>query len=274
MKNCTDNTAYNLAKLAAEKIQNITKIKQYKVAIILGSGWQDSINHNYNKIRISTIKTKVPGFYRSSVSGHRNEIISLQIKNNNVIVFGSRQHYYQKRCINNAVHPIQTAHALGSKLIILTSGVGSLMETWKPGKVVLIKDHINFTCKSPIKNSNFLDLSNLYCYQSRRIIKQSYPLIQEGIYIQVTGPNYETPSEILMMKQLGAQVVGMSLALEAIMAHALSMKVIGLSLITNIASGLQNKYKKLNHLDTLNIGNQHKRHLTQLISSILTNVQI
>lgn len=120
---------------------------------------------------------------------------------------------------------------------MLTNGCGGLREGMTPGQPVLISDHLNLTASSPVVGANFIDLTDLYSPRLRALCKEIDPSLEEGVYAQFTGPHYETPAEIRMARTLGADLVGMSTALESIAAREAGAEVLGISLVTNLAAG-------------------------------------
>ena len=136
------------------------------------------------------------------------------------------------------VHGIRTAAAAGCNTLVLTNGCGGLNEDWTPGTPVLIKDHINLTAASPLEGATFVDLTDLYSARIRGLAREVDSSLDEGVYAQFTGPHYETPAEVQYAKRIGADLVGMSTALEAIAGRHAGMEVFGISLVTNLAAGI------------------------------------
>jgi purine-nucleoside phosphorylase len=164
------------------------------------------------------------------------------------------------------VHSVRTAAATGAKIMVLTNGAGGIRETWKPGLPVLISDHINLTADSPLEGATFVDLTDLYAQRLRDIARTVDPDLDEGVYCQFRGPHYETPAEVQMAKIIGGHIVGMSTALEAIAARQAGMEVLGFSLITNLAAGIQKT--PLSHEEVIEAG----REAEPVISSLLARV--
>lgn len=175
-----------------------------------------------------------------------------------------RTHLYEGKGVEAVVSPIYEAHRQGIKTLILTNAAGSL--TRQPGEIVLIKDHINLTATSPLDGFKFVDMSDTYSKRLRSLVQASQAL-PEGIYAQFRGPQYETPAEVQMAGILGADLVGMSTALEAIAARALGIEVIGLSLVTNWAAGI--KPYTLDHSEVLAIAEMSKHRLHATLSQII-----
>jgi purine-nucleoside phosphorylase len=150
--------------------------------------------------------------------------------------------------------------------MVLTNGAGGIRHTWKPGQPVLISDHINLTGDTPLEGATFIDLTDLYSMRLRDLARMIDPTLDEGVYCQFHGPQYETPAEVQMVKSFGGHIVGMSTALEAIAARQAGMEVLGFSLITNMAAGIQTT--PLSHAEVLEAG----RAAEPVISSLLARV--
>jgi purine-nucleoside phosphorylase len=155
-----------------------------------------------------------------------------------VLLFLGRTHLYEGRGVAPVVHGVRTAVAAGVRTVILTNAAGGVNPAYGVGQPVLLSDHINLTAISPLVGATFVDLTDLYSSRLRALAREIDPTLPEGVYAAFPGPHYETPAEIRMCATLGADVVGMSTALEAIAAHAAGAEVVGLSLVTNAAAGV------------------------------------
>ena len=136
------------------------------------------------------------------------------------------------------VHGVRTAAAAGATAIVLTNGCGGLNPAWLPGTPVLIRDHINLTGATPLRGATFLDLTDAYSPRLRALAREVDPSLEEGVYVQFRGPQYETPAEVRMAAAIGGDLVGMSTTLETIAAREAGMEVLGISLVTNAAAGI------------------------------------
>jgi purine-nucleoside phosphorylase len=240
-----------LAAAAAERLATLTGVAKHDVAIVLGSGWTpaaDALGEPTAEIEV----TELPGFLAPAVSGHAGRIRSVSVAGQNVLVFLGRTHLYEGRGVEPVVHGVRVAAAAGAATIVLTNACGGLRPGMKVGDPVLIRDHINLTARSPLVGPRFVDLTDLYAKRLRAIVTEIDPSITDGVYAAFPGPHYETPAEISMVGKLGADLVGMSTALEAIAAHAEGCEVLGISLVTNLAAGLSGE--PLNHLEVLEAG--------------------
>jgi purine-nucleoside phosphorylase len=165
------------------------------------------------------------------------------------------------------VHSVRTAAATGATTMILTNGAGGIKETWRPGTPVLISDHINLTADSPLEGATFVDLTDLYSTRLRSLARSIEPSLDEGVYCQFRGPHYETPAEVQMARIIGGHIVGMSTALEAIAARQAGMEVLGMSLITNLAAGIQKT--PLSHEEVIEAGRTAEPVISALLAKIV-----
>jgi purine-nucleoside phosphorylase len=262
-----DNDPFEIAKQAAEQIREATGIAQHDIALTLGSGWAkaaDLIGET-----VATIPAKdIIGFSAPVVEGHVASIRSIKLPSGKqALVLGARTHYYEGHGVRRVVHGVRTAAATGAKIMILTNGCGGIKQSWKPGTPVLISDHINLTADSPLEGANFVDLTDLYSKRLRDLAKSVDASLDEGIYAQFRGPHYETPAEVQMVKHLGGTLVGMSTALEAIAAREAGMEILGFSLMTNLAAGVQNT--PLSHAEVLEAGREAEPRISALLASII-----
>lgn len=243
--------AQDRAAQAAEVLIELTGVPQHDVAIVLGSGWVsagDALGTTVAEVAM----TQLPHFTSPVVAGHAGRVRSVDADGVRVLVFFGRTHLYEERGVDAVTHGVRTAAAAGCRTIVLTNGCGGLDPSWQPGTPVLIRDHINFTGTSPLHGAHFVDLTDLYSSRLREICKDIDPTLPEGIYGQFRGPMYETPAEIGMLRAMGGTLVGMSTALEAIVARSLGMEILGISLVTNLAAGMSGE--ALNHEEVLAAG--------------------
>jgi len=257
---------FEVAAQAAADIARLTGVEKHDVALTLGSGWgkaADIIGET-----VATIPaTEVTGFSKPALEGHVGTLRSIRTPDGkNVLVIGARTHYYEDHGVRRVVHSVRTAAATGAKIMVLTNGAGGIRETWKPGQPVLISDHINLTADSPLEGATFIDLTDLYSKRLREVARSIDPSLDEGVYTQFRGPHYETPAEVQMAKHIGGHIVGMSTALEAIAAREAGMEILGFSLITNLAAGIQQT--PLSHAEVIEAG----REAEPVISALLARV--
>jgi purine-nucleoside phosphorylase len=257
---------FEVARRAAEDIARLTGVEHHDIALTLGSGWgkaADLIGET-----VATLPaTDVTGFGKPALEGHVGNLRSVRTpRGKHVLVIGARTHYYEGHGVRRVVHSVRTAAATGAGTMVLTNGAGGIKNTWTPGRPVLISDHINLTGDSPLEGATFIDLTDLYSMRLRDVARLVDPTLDEGVYCQFRGPQYETPAEVHMAKTIGGHIVGMSTALEAIAARQAAMEVLGFSLITNMAAGIQTT--PLSHQEVIEAG----RAAEPVISSLLAKV--
>ena len=257
---------FDRAQLAAHVIAERSGVSHHDVAVVLGSGWgsaADAIGEN----AWESPTAQLPNFAASTVPGHDGRVRSVRRGDTNVLLFMGRTHYYENHGVDAVAHPVRTAAAAGCRIIVFTNGAGSLNPSWAPGTPILISDHINFTGASPLRGATFIDLTDLYSTRLRELCLGVDPELNQGVYIQFRGPAYETPAEIRMARTMGADLVGMSTALEAIAARESGMEILGISLVTNLAAGMTGD--ALNHEEVLAHGNASAHRLGDLLATVL-----
>ncbi|MDO4887364.1 MAG: purine-nucleoside phosphorylase [Actinomycetaceae bacterium] len=265
-----DFQAGELAAQAAAVLAERTGVASHDIALTLGSGWgqaADLIGEAVAEVDASDI----PGFSRSAVAGHSGTLRSVRLASGrHALILGARTHYYEGRGVDAVAHGVRTAAAAGARTAILTNGCGSVVPEWGPGTVVLIRDHINLTAASPLSGANFVDLTDLYSPRLREMARRESADLPEGVYAQFPGPHYETPAEVRMAGILGADLVGMSTALEAIAAREAGMEVMGISLVTNHAAGIAPG--GLDHSEVLDAGREAAPRISALLASIISRI--
>ena len=260
------NTA---AKESAALIAQLSGIEQHDIAIVLGSGWVPAAEKIGDQVAEFSV-TDVPHFSAPAVAGHAGRIRSVKVNGKRVLVFLGRTHFYEGKGVDAVTHLVRTAAAAGCETMILTNGCGGLNPEWTPGTPVLIKDHINFTGNSPLHGAHFVDLTDLYSSRLRAMCHEVDPDLPEGVYVQFPGPMYETPAEITMVRNMGGTLVGMSTALEAIVARSLGMEILGISLVTNLAAGMSGE--PLNHEEVLQAGADAAVRMGDLLAKIISRI--
>ncbi|MGW4063334.1 purine-nucleoside phosphorylase [Amycolatopsis sp. NPDC004747] len=252
---------------AASAIAKRTGVDAHDIAVVLGSGWRpaaDVIGECETEIPFA----ELPGFTTPGAVGHGGTIRSLKIGDKHVLVMLGRTHFYEGKGIDPVVHNVRTAAAAGVRTVLLTNAAGGLREGFQVGQPVLIADHLNLTARSPIVGANFVDLTDLYSKRLRDIAREIDPSLEEGVYAGLTGPHFETPAEIRMLRTLGADLVGMSTVLEAIAARAAGVEVFGLSLVTNLAAGMTGE--PLNHQEVLEAGRAAATKMGSLLRELVS----
>jgi purine-nucleoside phosphorylase len=265
-----ENNPFEIAKQAAKQIQEATGISNHDLALTLGSGWAKAADLIGEEVARVDAK-EIIGFSAPAVEGHVATIRSIRLPSGkHALVLGARTHFYEGHGVRRVVHGVRTAAAAGCRTMILTNGAGGIKESWKPGTPVLISDHINLTATSALEGANFVDLTDLYSSRLREIARTVDPSLDQGVYAQFPGPHYETPAEVQMVKTMGGHLVGMSTALEAIAAREAGMEILGLSLMTNLAAGVQKT--PLSHAEVLQAGQEAESRISQLLAEIVSKL--
>ena len=245
------NSASDRARAAAATLADLTGAERHDVAIVLGSGWVPAASR-LGAASAEASVTDLPGFVAPVVTGHSGQIRSCTVGQRRVLIFLGRTHLYEGLGVDPVVHGVRMAAAAGCSTIVLTNAAGGLRADYAVGQPVLIADHLNLTGRSPIVGPTFVDLTDLYSRRLRSLARAVDPSLAEGVYAALPGPHYETPAEIRMLRGMGADLVGMSTAMEAIAARAAGAEVLGISLVTNMAAGITSE--PLDHTEVLQAG--------------------
>lgn len=265
----TASTPQDLAAEAADRLRELTGVERHDIALVMGSGWLPAVDA-LGEATAEVSTTDLPGFAPPAVEGHAGKVRSVRAGDKNLLVFLGRTHLYEDLGVRPVVHGVRTAAAAGCKVAVLTNGCGGLDASWEPGTPVLISDHINLTSTSPIEGAHFVDLTDLYSSRLRRLCRDVDPSLDEGVYVQLRGPHYETPAEIGMVRAIGGTLVGMSTTLEAIAAREAGMEVLGISLVTNLAAGITGE--PLNHEEVLAAGKAAATRMGGLLGAIVPKI--
>ena len=249
----SQSSAVDPTALAAEAADALTAAVggEHDVAVVMGSGWAPAADA-FGAAVASIAIGELPGFAAPTAVGHGGEVRSVRVGDRKVLLFLGRTHLYEGRGVEPVVHGIRTAAAAGVRTVVLTNAAGGLDPDHRVGQAVLISDHLNLTARSPLVGATFVDLTDLYSAPLRALAREIDPSLAEGVYAALPGPHFETPAEIRMLTTLGADLVGMSTALEAIAARAAGVEVLGLSMVTNAAAGITGE--ALDHLEVLAAG--------------------
>lgn len=234
-----------------------------RAALVLGSGLGGFADKLQTVAQVGY--GEISGFPVSTVPGHAGRFVFGYVEGTPVAVMQGRVHYYEGYPMEDVVLPIRVLGALGAKELILTNAAGGISPELASGSLMLITDHITAFVPSPLIGPNeegmgtrFPDMSEVYSKRLQGLARQAAGKkgisLKEGVYVQCTGPNYETPAEIRMFKALGAGAVGMSTACEAMAARHMGLEVCGISCVTNLAAGLSGK--ALNHKEVQEIADR------------------
>ncbi len=248
------------------------------IAIILGSGLGPLANEVENPISIGY--EDIPHFPVSTIPGHEGKLVYGTINGKKVLVMKGRFHYYEGHEMDIVTLHIRVFAKLGIKNLLVTNACGGIRDDLIPGNIMIITDHIGFMMPSPLRGPNldefgprFKDMTEVYNKELRGICKEAAQAtnvpIKEGTYTFFRGPMFESPAEILMLKQLGSSVVGMSTVPEATVARHCGMRTLGLSLITNKAAGLG--ANELDHKEVMETAAQAETNLVKLVKETIRN---
>jgi purine-nucleoside phosphorylase len=296
--------AYAAARASAARLAALSGRDQHDVAVVLGSGWAPAADVLSGPVPAGTVQstpapaipapastgpastappleftvTDLGGFARPTVAGHAGAARSVLMGDLRVLVYLGRTHLYEGHSVDAVVHGVRTAAAAGCKAIVLTNAAGGINPSYQVGQPVLLSDHINLTARSPLGGpeppagygARFVDLTEVYSARLRALATQADPTLASGVYAALPGPHYETPAEIRMLAAAGADMVGMSTALEAIAARHLGLEVLGISLITNPAAGLA--ASALDHVEVIAAGRAAAARIGSLLAQILPGV--
>lgn len=247
-----------------------------QVAVVLGSGlggFAESLSD-----RTAIPFSAIPHFPRSSVQGHSGSLIAGTFKGVPLFVMAGRVHAYEGYGAEEVVFPARVLSTLGVKMLILTNAAGAVNTAFKPGELMILTDHINWTGLNPLAGPEYADLGQRFtdmtegyhpklvaaCEQSARRIGLN---MRKGVYLGLLGPSFETPAEIRMFRTLGADAVGMSTVLECIAANQMGVKVLGISCITNMAAGILPR--KLDHREVMEVGAKVKSVMEELLAEVV-----
>ena len=250
-----------------------------ETAVILGSGLGDFAD----RIQIEqTVSYKdIEGFPVSTVAGHKGRFVFGYVENTQVVIMQGRVHYYEGYPMSDVVLPTRLMGLLGAGKILLTNAAGGVNPSFHPGDLMMITDHITTAVPSPLIGPNidelgtrFPDMSEVYSRRLQDVIrkcaKECGIELKEGIYVQFTGPNYETPAEIRLAQNWGGDAVGMSTACEAMAARHMGMEVCGISCITNMAAGISKE--ALNHAEVQETADRVARSFQKLVEKVIVNM--
>jgi purine-nucleoside phosphorylase len=251
-----------------------------QVAVVLGSGlgaFADTL-----KDQTAIPYADIPGWPQSTAVGHAGKLVVGTIDGFPVAALAGRAHLYEGYTAQQVVYGIRALSKFRIDSIILTNAAGGVNPSYGPGQLVLISDHINLMGQNPLTGPNddalgprFPDMSEAYLKRYRKIAREAGSEIgldlEEGVYAALPGPSYETPAEIRYLRAIGADLVGMSTALEAIAANHAGMKVLGISCVTNYAAGVSDQ--KLDHKEVLQVGERVKDTMVELLRRVLPRLQ-
>lgn len=250
-----------------------------RVAIILGSGlgafaddFEDAVGIPYEDI---------PGFVRSTAQGHAGRLVVGKVDGVPLLAMQGRVHYYEGYSLEEVTFPIRTFNLLGIKTLVLTNAAGGINVQLTQGALMVISDHLNLMGVNPLRGPNddrfgprFPDMTSVYSPELQELVVEEAKAIgvevRRGMYGALSGPSYETPAEIHLLRNLGADAVGMSTVPEAIVARHMGMEVLGISCITNMAAGISDQ--PINHEEVMETGNRVRETFTQLLRRVVAKI--
>lgn len=247
-----------------------------EIALILGSGLGDYADGI--QIETTVDYSEIEGFPVSTVTGHKGRFVFGYVGEVPVVIMQGRVHYYEGYPMTDVVLPTRLMGLLGAKKLILTNAAGGINEHFRPGDFMMITDHIATGVPSPLIGPNleelgprFPDMSEVYSRRIQDMIREAASdcgiSLREGVYVQLTGPNYETPAEVKMCKIWGGDAVGMSTACEAVAARHMGMEIGGISCITNLAAGISKE--KLDHKEVQETADRVSKDFKRLVTKII-----
>ena len=258
---------------AIAAINALTKHKP-SVAIVLGSGLGALADDVQGADRIPY--EKIPGWKRSTAPGHAGQLIIGTLEGKTVAVMKGRLHYYEGYEITEAVFPIRVFRAMGIHTLILTNACGGLNPSYRAGDLMVITDHINFMATNPLRGPNddslglrFPDMVGTYTEDLRTLAHSVDSDLREGVYVAVTGPNYETPAELRMLRRWGADAVGMSTVPEVLVARHASMRILAIATVTDMATGLPGLIDHVTHEEVLAVAEKAGKRLGNVVKGVV-----
>ncbi len=250
-----------------------------RIAVVLGSGlggfaddFEDAVGIPYEDIT---------GFVRSTAQGHAGRLVIGKVDGVPLLAMQGRVHYYEGYSLEEVTFPIRTFSLLGIKTLILTNAAGGINVQLSQGALMVISDHVNLMGNNPLRGPNddrfgprFPDMSAVYAPELQELVVEEAKAIgvevRRGIYGALSGPSYETPAEIHLLRNLGADAVGMSTVPEAIVARHMGMEVLGISCITNMAAGISDE--PINHEEVMATGNRVRETFTELLRRVIAGI--
>jgi len=250
-----------------------------RIAVILGSGlggfaddFDDAVGIPYEDI---------PGFMRSTAQGHAGRLVVGNVDSVPILAMQGRVHYYEGYSLEEVTFPVRTFKLLGIKTLILTNAAGGINVQLTQGALMVLSDHLNLMGDNPLRGPNderfgprFPDMSAVYSHELQELVVEEAKAmgveVRRGIYGALSGPSYETPAEILLLRNLGADAVGMSTVPEAIVARQMGLEVLGISCISNMAAGISDE--PINHEEVMATGDRVRGTFTELLRRVLSAI--
>lgn len=269
---------YERAEHAARVIRARTKLEP-RIALVLGSGLGGFADEFDEAVAVPY--EEIPGFKRSTAQGHAGRLVIGKVDEVPVLAMQGRVHYYEGYSLEEVTFPIRTFKLLGMKTVILTNAAGGINVELSQGTLMVISDHVNLMGDNPLRGPNddrfgprFPDMTAVYSPELQALVVEEAKAIgvevRRGIYGALSGPSYETPAEIHLLRGLGADAVGMSTVPESIVARHMGLEVLGISCITNMAAGISDA--PINHEEVMATGDRVRETFTQLLRRVVNRV--
>ena len=273
------NSIYERAEHAARTVRARWK-EDARLALILGSGLGALADELADSIAIPY--EEIPGFARSTVEGHAGRLVCGRLEDVPVVVMQGRFHFYEGYSLEDVTFPVRAFGLLGIKSLVLTNAAGGINVAFDQGALMLISDHLNLMGTNPLRGANdarfgarFPDMTEVYDREYQEIaIREAHEMgieLRRGVYAALSGPCYETPAEVRMLRALGADAVGMSTAPEAITARHMGLRLLGISCITNMAAGVTDQL--VNHEEVMETGERVRATFAALLRRIIPKLQ-
>ena len=269
---------YERAEHATRVIRSRISVEP-RIALVLGSGLGSFADDFEEAVGIPY--EDIPGFVRSTAQGHAGRLVIGKIDSVPVLAMQGRVHYYEGYSLEEVTFPVRTFGLLGVKTLVLTNAAGGINVQLTQGALMVISDHLNLMGVNPLRGANderfgprFPDMSAVYSPELQELVVDEAKAIgvevRRGIYTALSGPSCETPSEIHLLRNLGADAVGMSTVPEAIVARHMGLEVLGISCITNMAAGISDA--PINHEEVMETGNRVRETFAQLLRRVISAI--
>lgn len=272
------DTLFEKATAAAEFVAARTSLRPH-IGIVLGSGLGAFAEQIEGAAAISF--AEIPHFPQSTVPGHSGRLVIGTIAGTAVAVMQGRVHAYEGYSSEEVTFPVRVLGRMGVRTLVLTNAAGGINPAFRQGQLALIADQINFSGRNPVAGPNderfgprFFDMSEAYSARLRRLAHEAAKSmnldLEEGVYLSVLGPSFETPAEIRAFRTLGSDLVGMSTVQETIAARHIGIEVLGISCVTNMAAGIQ--AEPLSHEEVMETGRQVEARLAELLKRVVAGL--
>ena len=270
------STLYDRVENAARMIRT-RHAQEVAIAVVLGSGLGAFAEELEERVIVRY--EEIPGFALSTVEGHAGRLVIGKAAGVPLVAMQGRFHYYEGYPFEEVVFPIRVFKFLGARTVVLTNAAGGINVEFDKGALMVISDHLNLMGASPLRGphderfgARFPDMTEVYARDLQEmVVEEAHQMgleMRRGIYAALSGPSYETPAEIRMLRTLGADAVGMSTVPEAIVARQMGMRVVGISCITNLASGVVAD-QPIDHSEVIETGRQVRTQFTELLRRVM-----